>query len=146
MYNDDWNIGHRKWSKRCRPWESQHLKTKQNKKIVELLFQSSRSAPNIVKMIGDRIPPWGTPDSRFLCLDIDFPILTLCFLVFFPSGITQTTDMRACQIRTLWAFHIVDLDLACHMRLTGPTVRCWSTSFDPNFSPSLLASLLGLSL
>jgi hypothetical protein len=22
------NIGHRKWSKRCSPWESQHLKKK----------------------------------------------------------------------------------------------------------------------
>ncbi len=26
MCNDDWNIGHRKWSKRCSPGESQHKK------------------------------------------------------------------------------------------------------------------------
>ena len=45
-----------------------------------VLTYSSRSAVYSVKIIGLRIPPWGTPEFSSTKPDSIFPILTLCFL------------------------------------------------------------------
>ena len=54
-------------------------------KMLECSTHSLRPAPYIVKIMGDRIPPCCTPDSRFSGFEISFPIRILLFLNCFKK-------------------------------------------------------------
>jgi hypothetical protein len=45
--------------------------------MLESVSHSSTSAPKIIKIIGDKMPPCGTPDTSFIDFEIDVPIFTL---------------------------------------------------------------------